>query len=310
MPAILPTIIQGPAVLIHNGASFYSEAGFDDSYEPETWKVRTDAAGEIDERFASDRRKFSWTPDGQMKDLTKYFPHAVTDIGKSMFGKAAPDDSVVIHTIDGRKITYPRGVVTKSPILRLGPKSTLFGQMEITCIGKAATQRTAADYWKTVTALAFADATFDETKISSAIYSAAFGLAPYDAMGALDGFEVEIQYEIDTMKAIDVGIANLVLKGMTGMARFKPDNLTEAQIDTLLGRQGVGALQPGESLAKSNTNLVIASDVFSATLFKAGPKSIKGKYATGVHLHDTLEFTSKRTWTAGAANPLFVFTVL
>jgi hypothetical protein len=310
MSAVLPTIIQGPAVLQWKGHSYYSDAGFTLSYRRNTFPIQSNMHGKIDERLQSDLVTISWQPDGQLLSINKYFPYGVAHVGGSIFGVASGGDAVVIHTKAGKKYTWSRGALTKCPTLNLNPTMKIFGGMEITCIGKAATQRTGADYWKAVADEAFADTTFDDTSIKTAIYTAAYGSTPYDAIGSIGGFELEIGLDIAEIPAVDVGIAQLVLRSLNGRARFAPSNLTEAQVDTLMAMQGSGALEPGQSVSKSDTDLVIASDVFSATLHKAGPTGYSMVYATEKHQHDGIEFVGKRTWTTGAADPLWTFTIL
>lgn len=309
MPAIIPTIIQGPAILIHDTKSYYFKDGLTLEHSVESFNVGSDMHGQIDERFLRDVVRIRGTPDGQLSDIAKYFPFAVTDIGADIFG-AGTDKTVVIHTKAGQTITYPKGRITKSPQLRLKVSDTIFGDMEFTCLGKSATQRTDPAYWKTIASAAFADATFNETKINTGPYTATYGLTPYDSMGSMDGFLIDLAYQVTLIGGEDVGYQQGILAGMTATASFKPSNLTEAQIDTLLNVQGVSARQPGQSLAKSDTDLVIASTFFSATIHKAGPKDARSVYATGKHRHEGVAWTSKRTFTVGVPNALFTFTIL
>lgn len=308
MPAILPTIIAGPAIVIHNGQSFYSKGNIEVEHTRNTFQIETDMHGPIDERLDHDQVVLSFEPVGQIENIAKYFPYGVANIGTSIF--AGGDLSVVIHTKDGQTITYPKGAVTQFPELRLGVKQTLFGNIQITCLGKSATQRTAADYWKTIASAAFSDTTFDETKILTQPFAAAYGDAPYDSMGSKEGFLVNIQPQIEPIMVDEIGIGDLRLVGLTATASFRPSNLTEAQIDTLLKHSGTGALEPGQSLAKADTDLVIASAGFSATIHSAGPKDMRFLYGQTEHRHGVLGFMAKRTWTSGAADALFTLAVL
>ena len=309
--AVTPSIIPGPAVIKHSGFTFYSKDGFRLNHNIESFPIVSDMVGQADTRKLKDLTTISWTPDGQVKSLAKYFPHALADIGKSIFGKATGSDAVEIWTQNGQKHTWHRGAVWKSPQLRLKPSDTLFGDMEIVCIGKAATQRTDAAYFKTLAATAFADTTYDETSIMTAQYSAAWGAAaPYDAMGSLGGFEIDIEYEMSQIDSVDFGVAEITLDSIIARARFIPNSLTEAQLDTLIGFQGADAIGIGESFAKAGNDLVIASDVFSATIHKAGPAGYASMFARGKHRHDAVEWFSKRTWTNGVGNPLWTFAIL
>ncbi|HEX7860829.1 MAG TPA: hypothetical protein VF773_10910 [Verrucomicrobiae bacterium] len=310
MPAVLPTFIQEPAIVKWNGHSYFSEEGIRLDYKRNTFPIASNMHGKIDERFESDITTITFQPDGQLLAINKYFPFGVSHVGGSIFGVAAGGDSVVIHTKSGKTYTWHRGAMTKCPKLNLNPTMKIFGPVEFSCIGKGATLRTAADYWKTAAAAAFADTTFDDASIKTAIYTAAYGGAPYNAIGAINGFELEIALDIAQMKNVDTGIGDLILRSINGSARFAPNNLTEEQVDTLMALQGASALQPGESVSKSNTDLVIASDAFTATLHKAGPTGYATVYEIAKHKHEGIEFVGKRTWTTGVANPLWTFAIL
>lgn len=312
MPVHLPTIIQGPAIVIFNSQSFYFRDGLKRSIKRETFDVSTDAHGVIDKRVKSAQVELTGTPDGQLISnavLAKYFPYAVGDVGKSIFG--ASDKSLVIHTLAGQTITYARAAITKLPVLRLKPTDTVFGDMAWTCLGKSATQPTEAGYFSALASAAFADATFNADAIRTARYQAAWGAdAPYDVMGAKEGFELEIAIETSPITVDDFGVVDMILKSITGLARFAPTNLTEAEVDDLLAIQDADAVLPGQSLAKANKDLVIAADgVFSATLHKCGPMDMDSQFQTGEHRHGQLQFQAKRTWTSGSANALWTFDV-
>lgn len=307
---VLPQFIYGPAALMHNGFTFYSEKGFKRQYKRNTFNIRSDIAGQIDNRLEYDLEEISWSPDGQIGTIAKYFPYNATHIGKSIFGIATPDDTVVIHTLAGQKYTWTRGAISKLPKLSLCPTKPLFGDMTITCIGKSAAQRTAADFWRTIAAVGFTDATFDETKIKTALYTAAYGASPYDAMGSLEGFEIEPTLETKLIKSCDWGVGDIQVQSLSVAARFRPNSLTPAQVETLLARQNTGALYPGESVSKGNTDLAITSDAFTATLPKMGPVSFGENFMMGEHQHDVLEFQNKVTWSTGVRNALWTFTAL
>lgn len=236
-------------------------------------------------------------------------PYNVDSIGKSIFGSAAT--TCIIQTIDGRKITYHRAGILKTPSLNLKPSDTLMGDMTIRCLGIAATQMTDPAYLLTRASAGFSDASFDETKIVTDIYSAAYGTTPYDAMGAMDGFEIALDVATKDIETDDFGLVDTIVTSLAATAKFRPSNLTEAQLDTLLNYQNSGVIIPGQSFSKSNTDLVIAgvSGALVATIKNAGPHQNAAQYQTAQHVHDQIEFVSKRTWTSGAANALWSLVV-
>lgn len=312
MPVPLPTIIQGPAIITFKGLSYYFKGGIKRSLKRNTFKIESDVYGETDTRLKDTAVELTGTPAGQLTsdvNMGKMFPYSVTDIGKSIFG--ASDSPLVIHTKDGVTITYARAAITKVPTLRLKPTDTLFGDMAFTCLGKSTVQPTDAGYFNALATAAFADATFDAETIKTARYTAAWGAtAPYDVMGSKEGFELEVGLDLVPISVDDFGIVDMTLKSLSGMARFAPTSLTEAQVAALLAYQDTGAILPGQSMAKANQDLVIASDVFSATLHKCGPVDMDSTFASGEHRHGVINWVAKRTWTTGVANPLWTLDVL
>src|SRR6267154_1996638 len=186
---ILPIVIVGPAIVTWNGKSFYSKAGVKSEFKRDTFKIETDFDGTIDERMKTQMTEISLQPDGQISDLPKYFPYTVGAIGKSIFG-ASPLPLVIVTKFGGasntgQTITFPRAAISKLAQLRLKPTDTLFGDMTFSCLGVPTVQPNTATAWQTIADSAFADATFDETKIVTDIYTAAYGSAPYNAIGSM-----------------------------------------------------------------------------------------------------------------------------
>jgi len=319
---ILPTIIAGPAIVTWNGNSYYSRAGIKAEFKRETFKITTDADGDIDERMKSQMTEVSFQPAGMCgaasTTMAPYFPYAVSAIGKSIFGPT--NLPLVIVTKfggtgnAGQTITYPRGAVTKFPPLRLKATDTLFGDMTFTCLGDPTVQPNGANAWETIASATFADTTFDETQITTDLYVAAYGSSPYNAMGSMAGFEVNLAMATDTINADDFGHVDMILKSLTATAKFAPSNLTQAQMAALLSYQNTGYIFPGQSLANAGTDLVIAgagkgARVLSVTIHKAGPKQGGFMYSTGKHRLAAVEFTSKRTWSGGTPNDLWTIAV-
>jgi hypothetical protein len=317
---ILPTIIVSPAIVTWNGYSYYFKKGIKADFKRETFKVDSDLAGQFDERMKSQMTVVTGQPVGALStaSLNACFPYAVTQIGASIFGST--DLPLVIVTRfggtnnAGQTITYPRAAVTKLPQLRLKPTDTLFGEMEFTCLGDPTVQPNSANAWETIASATFADTTFDETQIITDIYTASYGASPFNAIGSMAGFEVDITMAVNQITADDFGIVDMTLKELTAAAKFAPSNLTQAQVAALLAYQGSGYVQPGQSLSLANTDLVITGSgngahYLTATIKKAGPKQATFMYDAAKHRFDAVEFTSKRTWTSGAANALWTLTV-
>lgn len=320
MAIILPKPNYGPAIAVWNGYSYYFRDGWKESLKRETFTIETDPDGQIDERLKSQMFEISGRPVGMLSTagIAAMFPYSVASVGKSIFGAA--DLPLVITTKfggaanTGQTITYPRAALSKLPQLRLQTGDTVFGDIAFSCIGDATVQPSANNAWNTLVDAAFTDATFDETQIVTDAYSAAYGASPYDSIGAMAGFEIDIEMKTTPFSADGYGIYDMSLESLTARAKFAPSNLTQAQVYTLLNFQGAGAIVPGQSLSKSNTDLVITGSgngakTLTATIKKAGPKDAGFLYSTKSHRFEVVEFTSKRTFTAGAANALWTLAV-
>jgi hypothetical protein len=319
---ILPTIIAGPAIVTWNGNSYYTKTGVRAEFKRETFKITTDTDGEIDERMKAQSTDVTIQPVGMTgaagTAMAAYYPYGVGAIGRSLFGATNLPLAVVTKfggaNNAGQTITYPRAALTRLPALRLRATDTLFGEMSFTCLGDPTVQPNGANAWETIADAAFADASFNETQIVTDIYTAAYGGSPYNAMGSMGGFEVNFGLAAEAIDADDFGHVDLMLKSLTATARFAPSNLTQAQVAALLSYQDTGYIFPGQSPAKAGTDLVIAGSgrgarMLSVTIHQAGPKQGGFRYATGKHRLGTLGFMSRRTWTNGAANPLWTITV-
>jgi len=307
---ILPLFEQGPAAVIFDGYTYYSQAGVSSVLRRESSNIQSDMHGQIDERHKSQRQEISFVPVGELEQMSKYFPYAVADIGKSIFG--ATNKPVVIHTYaDGKTVTFPRAAITKLPSLHLGPNKTPFDTMTITAIGKRVTQQTDSAWWKTIASVAFSDTGFDDTKIITDVYNAALGArsTPYDAMGAIEGFKFDVNLGLKDVMDDGTGLHDIILQSMTGQVSFAPNNLTESQIDALLSLQNSGVMVPGQSYAKADEDLVITADAGVFTLYKAGPKDNSVEYQTGTPRPKEIVLVSKRTWTGGVPNELFDFSL-
>ncbi len=302
--------IAGPAIVTYDTNIIYSKDDIAVNCKPETWDVITSRYGKIDTRAKSLSAEISLTPCGQIQNLTNFFPYAFADIGKKIF--PAVDVPLVIHSIDGTKYTFARAALIKMPPLKLAATDTFFGGMTYLCIRKSAADPAAADSFVKVESAAFTDTTFDETKIASPGYTAAYGAAPYAAMESLDGFMIDIGMDIIRDNVDRFGIVGARLKSLTASAKFTPIGLTEAEWATLVALDGASTILPGQSFGKAGTDLVITGGTtplaISCTIHKCGIVNSGLNFGDKPRMTE-LEFTPKATWTAGAANPLWTFAV-
>ena len=101
----------------------------------------------------------------------------------------------------------------------------------------------------------------------------------------------------------------MALKSVTGTAQFRPANLTEAQLDTLIELQGGSALLPGQAIGDGGNDLVITSNLLVATLKMTAAVDYGLLYATGKLRAGEVAFAAATTFTGGMPNPVFTFTI-
>ncbi len=302
--------IAGPAIITFDGQSFFSKGDIVVKNTREIFDVNSSMHGLIDKREKSISAEVSFTPVGEVEALTKYFPYTVAEIGKSIF--PATDKPLVIQTLAGTKFTYARAALIKMPSLKLAATDTFFGDMTFLCLRKSDVDPATADAFLKVEATALSDATFDQTKITSPGYIAAYGLTPYNAIESHDGFAVEIGMDIIRDYVDRFGCVSARLKSLSASAKFTPSGMTEANFAALLALDGTSAIIPGQSVARAGTDLVITGGTtplaISITIHKAGIVNAGLAFGEPQRLGE-LEFVSKRTWQTGVADPLYTFAV-
>lgn len=298
-----PTIIAGPAIVQFASQTYYSEGDIQVTVARETFTVASSAHGTIDERLTSQLATISFKPVGALDVVAKYLPHAVASIGSLLIDPASLK-TVVIWARDGRKTTWGAGYISKLPSFNLSAVATALGDMEITALGNPTKDLDDADAWHAFATAALTDATFDQSKIITPRYLATWGTALVDCESEA-GFTIEPVIGVSLKKVANWGNVNALLTDITLAARFVPVGIDEDDLWAALGLQGADAIQPGDSLAKAGDNLVISAGSVSFTLHKAGPKSAGTRYGLEPLRVGEVAFVTRRTFTAGVADPLW-----
>jgi hypothetical protein len=309
----IPLRIHGPAVITFNGITYYFKSGLKGSIKRSRAKIEVDAFGQIAEVARDCIVEFTGTPAGSIRaaDLAAQMPYSPAQIGQSIFGSS--DTPLVVQTInDGATITWSRGAISKyAPILLSATHGTLYkGDMTFACLMAGNYNLTANSAWKAITSTPFGDTTFDPGKVRMAQYVAAWGsTSPYNAMISEEGFTLTPAIATDNISVDNYGIIDIALKSVTATAQFKPANLTEAQIDTLIELQGSAATLPGAAFGDGGNDLVITSNMLVATLKQAGPVDYELLYATGKLRQGEVAFGAATTFTSGVPNPVVTFSI-
>jgi len=322
MAIILPSLIKGPAYIGTGGVIIHTKADIAVEEMVESWTPQTNF-GDAGERHKSRMFKLTFEPVGMLTAaLVNYFYEAhlapQTYVGQSIF--PASNQAVTIYSVtENKTYGYVRGGIMQPPDLYCTPSRTAFGAMSLLCTGAAATLPTAANFIKqTGGTIGSLDASFSQASMISDIYTGALGAlgSPFNALGGMDGFAFKFGYKTVNILAGDVGVADVILdaKGFNLSAAFAPSNLTEAQVDTLLGYQGASAVLPGQPYGGSAEagDLVLTGQVigWTFTAHQLGAKSAKRVYKLGEHRfpNGAIEMVNQLTATTGVPDPLFAFT--
>jgi hypothetical protein len=319
---VTPTVIQGPAYILHGGVVIYVEDDIQVEEVVESWTPKT-TFGDAGQRHKLRQFKLTFKPVGMLTSgLLNYFYEAhlapQTYVGVSVI--PVSNYAVTICSItENKTYCYVRGGLAQVPDLYCGPGATLFGTAAIHCIGAASVAPTSSTFLKAAIGTVTADTSFDASKIKTDIYQGVLGAlsSPLNSLGAMNGFMFKFGYKIKPILAADVGIADLILEadGFNLAVQFAPSNLTEAQVDTWLNYQGTNAVLPGQPYGGSSTgagDLVLTGVTFGwvFTAKQVGPRSVKRIYKIGEHRfpNGALELVNNLTNTTGVPNPLFAFT--
>jgi hypothetical protein len=309
----IPLRIHGPAIITFNGVSYYFKTGLKGSIKRNRAKIEVDAFGQIAEVAKDCVVEFTGTPAGAIRsgDIAGQMPFGPGAVGSSIFGSS--DTPLVVQTInDGATITWSRGAISKyAPMLLSATMGTIYrGDMTFSCLMASTFTPISTTAWKSITSNAFADTTFDQTKVRMGQYVAAWGsTSPYTAMISQDGFQFDPVIATENISVDNYGIIDMTLKSVVGTCKFKPANLTEAQIDTLINLQGSTAWLPGQAIGDGGNDLVITGPHLTATLKMAGAVDYDLLYQTGKLRSGEVAFAAATTFTSGVPNAVFTFAV-
>ncbi len=285
------TLIGGPAKIQFNplaagtSPTFFSKD--DIKWDPKisTVPVISSMHGEIDESVVDEIIEVVFTPVGAWENLGVLFPTAYLNptIGNRIFGDT--DTPCLITSNNGDLYTMIAAAVTKMPTIFLGVSKTIFGPVTITGLRGSNLDTAAASSIATIqTSQAYADATFDPSKIYQQKYSAAWGaITGFTSFQAQEGWEISFEVKLEPVPADSVGTADMKIAAFRAMAKCKPIGPTGAQILTNLriqdtgnplGRR-LGANAADLTITGSNVTVVLKNAAMKQAGFVFGGKALR-----------------------------------
>lgn len=300
--------IAGPAIVTFNSQVWHSEDDIAVDIVQAEWEPSTSRFGPLGPRVKSlPVGRVSFKPSGMVTSgaMAKAFPYTPASVGQSIFG--AVDKTLVIHTLAGKVYTFQKAAVSKTPGLVLAADKTVFdGSIEFMVLGKTNTDPAAAGTFVAITTVAYSDVTFDETKVITPGYSAAWG-AVVTNVESLDGFRVACPIRIQEMSVNRFGVIGAYLAGIgPAECRFTPAGMTEADWLTLANPDNTAVVLPGQQSGSAN-DLVITGTGLVVTLPAAACVASKLGYGSAKERLGEVVFHNKMVFTAGVpALPLTI----
>ena len=296
-------ILKGPAKIVYDTATIFSEDDIQVDFITDYLEVMTSAFGQVGRRVKSRRIEVSLTPK-MWTDLTKLYPYATAQIGTVLFG--ATDKPLVITPSSGAPITLANAAVSQLPAITLSHGKPMLRAMKFTALcansGDPATQASWFSFGTAATGVALT--TFDLTKVFNTRYSCLWNAVTYRSE---EGFAIDFNLGLAPDVVDGEGIVNYRITGLDAALKFVPTAKTEAEYATLLG----WAKAPGASPVLSDA--VLTGEGTGAPIITlANCQVVQGgtRYGPSVNRHGEIELQSVRSITTGALTALWTFTAI
>jgi hypothetical protein len=300
-------IIKGPAAIQRNANFLYVNGDIVATPVRNTINQAVDSIGYNDEREGDFRWELGFTPAGiaTAAYFDELYPAAYRTpvVGTDIFGDE--DVPVIIWTFDGQKITLNRSALTKMPDLMLAADKQLFGAATYTALGTLEEDLDTEGRFAEIEAAAFADESFDPSKLLTLPYTAAWGSSePWNDMDSQSGFTFSFEIALAEEPSDRYGIASMTIGagGTTVTGRCQPQGITAAKILAAMQPKKRGQSIHGENLVV-NTGTA-AEPTFTA--YNAALKTLPLQAGAEVNRSGEVEFVSRTNrYTNGGRQPVF-----
>ncbi len=302
-------IVKGPAAIQRNDKFMYVHGDIIANQVRSTVAQQVDSVGFNDEREGTVKWEIGFTPAGMASPdyFAELYPAAYRTpvVGTDIFG--AIDVPVVIWTFDGQKITFNRSALTKMPDLNLAADKQLFGGATYTALGTLEESLDTEGRFAEIQAAAFADTSWDPSKVLTLVYGASWGaVAPWDSIASQSGFTFSFELALAEEPSDAYGIASMTIAagGLSVVGKCQPHGITAAQIlaANQPKKRGQSIYTGGQTLAL--TTAVEAEPYFN--LFNAALKTLPLQAGAELNRNGEVEFVATTNrYTAGALQPVF-----
>lgn len=209
---------------------------------------------------------------------------------------------LVIQGVDGSTVTLHNSAVTKMPTITAKSTETLWGEVEFEAFPKNGVPWSTADSIYSLGTNAFADSGFDPADIITQPYAGTWGAAPWAGFYTKQGWAIEPSMSLEAVEDDASGVLTRRIGSLGFTAKAQPMGLGLSDLLTKLTLQGSGATR-GRSLAGDNLNIE-GTDVY-LRLYAAALTGGPAQWGSKTDRIGELTWSANRTFTGGAANPLF-----
>lgn len=227
----------GPGVVVVGSTYLYTDGNIQVEESVETFPIKANGYGQVDERRKASITKITFKPVGMFTSgiASVLQPYLNYTEGQSMAGSS--DTAVIVWPFSGvGKRTYPCGFISNFVGFQLASTKTVWGNVEITCIGKNATAQNDSAKFLTLADAAMSDTSLSASGIKTVPYTASIGVlsSPWDAIKvSADGVKVSGSLETELIEVDGEGYVDMILKGVKLESAFQPMGVTAAQVLTL-----------------------------------------------------------------------------
>lgn len=301
-------IIGGPAVVIFDGVTYYTEGDIEIAVDKRTRDQTTSVFGKVDHVLLDVRVEIRFRPTMWVSaSLSKLVPYLSTAIGTRVFGDT--DKAVVIQSVtEGNKWTFSRGAVTGPPTLGFGVEKDTIGQMTITALKANATALSSSGAVAAIASSAFSDTSFNPALLFDVPPSVTYGAgAILDAADTEDGVNISFTPSFEDVMSDQEGILDMRLTGYSAEASFIPIGVAHADLLSLMQLDGTSMVRGAKLGTGFGADLVVEGlndGEPTVTLHQAHvvPSSIR--FSSARNLPGEITFRTARKITSGALTAL------
>lgn len=233
--------------------------------------------------------------------------NVMTISGGTGTNRLVVNNPLTIQTFGGKLLTFPNAAVTRMPGIIGSATQTLLEEVQFEAYLKDGAQPSDTGSYYSITDNPYAgDSTFDPASILTQPITLAWGaVSPWDNFGTKNGVRIAFDLTLEDVDIDGLGTLTKRIGGLMVTARAQPVGISEEDLMTKMGIQGVGAAI-GKSLGSGSDDLVLTATGFYAKLTAAALRGGPQAFSSRNDRIGELTWVATRTFTNGLANPLFV----